>query len=178
MSRIGKTPIEIPSGVTCTEKAGLVRVEGPKGKLEYQLPHSVKMAQVEGRLEFTSLRKDREARALYGTARAMVNNMIIGVSTGWQRRLELSGVGYTAQQKGNDVVLAVGLSHEVTHTVPAGVSCKVEKTAIELESVDKQLVGNFAARIRKSQPPEPYLGKGIRYANENVRRKAGKTGKA
>lgn len=177
MSRIGKLPVEVPQGVKATVSGDTVLVEGPKGKLSYDVKSGVKVELTDSQVVVKLEGSDSQARANYGTTRAIINNMVHGVSKGWQKVLELHGVGYTAKQQGNDIVLSVGFSHDVTMTIPQGVSAKVAKTSIELESTDRELVGTFAAKIRDVQPPEPYLGKGIRYAGEKVRRKAGKAGK-
>lgn len=177
MSRIGKLPVEVPQGVKATISGDTVLVEGPKGKLSYDVKSGVKVELVESQVVVKLEGSDSQARANYGTTRAIINNMVQGVSKGWQKVLELHGVGYTAKQQGNDIVLSVGFSHDVTMEIPQGVSAKIAKTSIELESTDRELVGTFAAKIRDVQPPEPYLGKGIRYAGEKVRRKAGKAGK-
>ncbi len=177
MSRIGKLPVEVPQGVKATVSGDTVLVEGPKGKLSYDVKSGVKVELAESQVVVKLEGSDSQARANYGTTRAIINNMVQGVSKGWQKVLELHGVGYTAKQQGNDIVLSVGFSHDVIMTIPQGVSAKVAKTSIELESTNRELVGTFAAKIRDVQPPEPYLGKGIRYAGEKVRRKAGKAGK-
>ena len=177
MSRIGKLPVAVPQGVKAAVNGAVVSVEGPKGKLTYEVKSGVKVELSNNEFVVSLEGSDSQARANYGTTRAIINNMVQGVNTGWKKVLELHGVGYTAKQQGNDIVLSVGFSHDVTMTVPNGVSAKVAKTSIELESTDRELVGTFAAKIRDVQPPEPYLGKGIRYAGEKVRRKAGKAGK-
>ena len=178
MSRVGKQPVKIPSGVTVKVEGNRVRVQGPKGSLERVCPTGISVA-VEGDVVRVACENvaDKALRAQYGTTRAHLNNMMTGVSKGWNRGLELQGVGFTAKLEGNTIILSVGYSHEVRMVIPAGVVCKAEKTSIKLEYVDKQVGGDFAARIRRSCPPEPYLGKGIRYEGEQVRRKAGKTGK-
>lgn len=177
MSRIGKLPVEVPQGVKATVDGATVSVEGPKGKLSYEVKSGVKVELADSQVVVKLEGSDAQARANYGTTRAIINNMVQGVSKGWQKVLELHGVGYTAKQQGNDIVLSVGFSHDVTMTIPEGVTCKVSKSSIELESTNREAVGTFAAKIRDVQPPEPYLGKGIRYAGEKVRRKAGKAGK-
>lgn len=177
MSRVGKTPVEIPSGVKVSLTDGEIAIEGSKGKLQHNIPGVIEVQQEDGKLVFSSKQKDRNAQALYGTTRAIINNMVQGVQNGWKRSLELSGVGYTAALQGDKLELIVGLSHEVKLPVPEGVTCKVGKTTIDLESADKQKVGEFAAEIRRVRPPEPYLGKGIKYSDEQIRRKAGKAGK-
>lgn len=177
MSRVGKIPVKIPSGVAVTVDGDVVAVQGPKGSLKTQLGSGVSAAVSDGNVTVSRVTGGKQARANYGTARSLINNMIVGVSDGWKKSLELQGVGYGAQLSGTNLTLKVGLSHEVVLPVPTGVTCNVEKTMIHIEACDKQLVGIFAAKIRKIRPPEPYLGKGIRYLNEQVRRKAGKTGK-
>ncbi len=177
MSRVGKQPVDVPAGVKVGIQGAQVSVEGPRGKLDFKCGAGIEVAQVDGKLVVTSLRNDRQARADFGTTRAMLQNMVVGVTQGWKRSLTLTGVGYTAKLQGNELVLAVGLSHEAKILIPTGINCKVEKTSIELEANDKQVVGDLAARIRRVQPPEPYLGKGISYTGERIRRKAGKAGK-
>jgi large subunit ribosomal protein L6 len=177
MSRIGKLPVALPQGVKGAVASGVVSVEGPKGKLQFAVTHGVAVEVVEGSFVVSLVGSDGQARANYGTVRATINNMVKGVSTGWKRSLELNGVGFTAKLQGPNLVLAVGFSHDVTMEVPAGIKCTVGKNLIELEASDRELLGTFAAKIRAVQPPEPYLGKGIKYSDEKVRRKAGKTGK-
>lgn len=175
MSRVGKKPIEIPSGVKASVDGSVVKIEGSKGKLEYPLTKGVSAA-VEGST-LTLACDTPEAMANFGTARANINNMVLGVTTGWKKALEMQGVGFSANLTGSKLKIVCGYSHDVFLEVPKAVTCKAEKTSIQLESIDKQVLGNFAASIRKVCPPEPYLGKGIRYSDEVVRRKAGKTGK-
>lgn len=177
MSRIGKQPVAIPAGVKAAVNNGIVHVEGPKGKLDYTLGHGVQAAVEDGKLIVSIVANDNQTRANFGTARARINNMVVGVTKGWKRSLELFGVGYNAKIQGQALTLAVGFSHEVKMDLPQTVKCNVVKNTIELESADRELVGTVAARIRKVQPPEPYLGKGIKFTEEKVRRKAGKTGK-
>ena len=177
MSRVGKQPVTIPSGVKVAIGAGEVTVEGPKGKLSQRISALVKVEQQDGALQVSPLSESKQARADYGTARSLLNNMVLGVTQGWSKKLELVGVGFTAALQGNQLVLNTGYSHQTKMDVPADVTCKAQKTEIELESADKQALGQFAARVRRVCPPEPYLGKGIKYSDEVVRRKAGKTGK-
>lgn len=177
MSRVGKQPVDIPAGVKIGIQGSLVSVEGPRGKLDFRCREGVEVAQADGKLVVSINRNDRQTCANFGTTRAMLQNMVIGVTQGWKRSLTLTGVGYTAKLQGSELVLAVGLSHEAKILIPSTISCKVEKTSIELECNDKQVVGDLAARIRRVQPPEPYLGKGISYTGERIRRKAGKAGK-
>ena len=177
MSRIGKLPVVIPSGVNGAVAGGIVSVEGPKGKLSYTIRPGVAVEVVGGSFVVSMIGKDLQARADYGTARATINNMVKGVSAGWKKILELNGVGFNAKLQGQKLVLAVGFSHDVTMDVPSAVTCNVQKNSIEMESADREILGTFAAKVRDVQPPEPYLGKGIKYSDEKVRRKAGKTGK-
>ena len=179
MSRIGRKPIEIKDGVTVEEKAGVVTVSGSKGTLEYRLPDCVRMSQDEKTLtvECDAGRSDKRERALFGTARAILQNMVIGVSEGFKRELEIQGVGYRGQcQGGSKLVLNLGYSHPVEFFAPEGVTLSMpENTKIVVEGIDKQLVGEAAAKIRSFRPPDNYKGKGIRYAGEYVQIKEGKT---
>jgi large subunit ribosomal protein L6 len=177
MSRIGKQPVVVPAGVKAAVNNGIVHVEGPKGKLNFTPAQDVQVAVQDGKLVVSIVGTDNQTRANFGTARARINNMVLGVTKGWKRSLELFGVGYNAKIQGQALTLAVGFSHEVKMDLPKEVKCTVVKNTIELESADRELVGTIAARIRKVQPPEPYLGKGIKFSEEKVRRKAGKTGK-
>jgi large subunit ribosomal protein L6 len=177
MSRIGKLPVALPQGVKGAVAGGVVSVEGPKGKLSFTVTRGVSVDVVDGKIVVSLVGSDAQAKANYGTVRATINNMVKGVSAGWKRNLELNGVGFTAKLQGKEIVLSVGFSHDVTIPVPDGVKATVGKNTIELESSDRELVGTLAAKIRAVQPPEPYLGKGIKYAEEKIRRKAGKTGK-
>jgi large subunit ribosomal protein L6 len=177
MSRIGKLPVTIPSGVKAGVNNNVVHVEGPRGKLDFTPGRGVSVAVQDGKLVVSVTGSDTQSRANYGTARARINNMVLGVTQGWKRSLELFGVGYNAKIQGQSLTLSVGFSHEVKMEIPKEVKCTVTKNTIELESADRELVGTLAARIRKVQPPEPYLGKGIKFSEEKVRRKAGKTGK-
>lgn len=179
MSRVGKNPIEIPSGVKVSVSGSEVSAEGPKGKMSVRVGTGVEVAVEGSTLTVKSEATNSQARANWGTARANINNMILGVSNGWVRKLQLNGVGYQANCNGKVLTLNVEYSHPNVLDVPALITCKTpEKTLIELESVDKALVGTFAAKIRKIRPPEPYLGKGIKFEEERIRRKAGKAGKA
>ena len=177
MSRIGKLPVPVPQGVKGSVSGSLVSIEGPKGKLSYTVRPGVKVELVDGNFVVSMVGTDGQAKADYGTTRATINNMVKGVSAGWKKVLELNGVGYTAKLQGKNLVLAVGFSHDVTMEVPDAIKCTVNKTVVELESSDREVLGTFAAKVRDVQPPEPYLGKGIKYSDEKVRRKAGKTGK-
>lgn len=182
MSRIGKQPVKLPSGVKAAVEGRLVSVEGPKGKLQYRAGEGVSIAINDGVLSVTmhnttDRRKLVRYRANYGTTRARINNMVLGVTQGWKRTLELSGVGYTASLKGQQLVIAAGYSHEVKLDIPKSIKVTVNKTVVDLEGPDVDALGILAASMRKVRKPEPYLGKGIKYAEETIRRKAGKTGK-
>ena len=178
MSRIGKQPVELPAGVKVAIANGVVNIEGPKGKLSQTVGHGVEVHQEGSELLVKKVVDDQQATANYGTTRALLRNMVHGVTNGWTKTLELSGVGYRASLAGKTLQLSVGLSYEVKVDLPEGIAGKVNNnTVIELESIDLQKLGNFAAKIRKIRPAEPYLGKGIKYAGEQIRRKAGKTGK-
>ncbi len=177
MSRIGKLPVAIPQGVKAAVAGQLVSVEGPKGKLSFSVRPGVKVEVAEGNFVVSMTGNDAQSKADYGTTRATINNMVQGVSKGWKRLLELNGVGFAAKLQGKNLVLSVGFSHEVSIELPNEIKANVQKNSVELESADRELVGTYAAKIRQVQPPEPYLGKGIKYAEEKIRRKAGKTGK-
>lgn len=178
MSRIGKRPIPVPNNVTVTINHQQVAVKGPKGELERVLPPEVEVVQEDGTLLVNRRNESRAARQRHGLCRTLVANMVEGVSQGFQRRLEIQGVGYRAQVQGQNLVLSVGYSHPVQIEPPDGIQLAVENnTNVIVSGINKELVGNLAARIRAVRPPEPYKGKGIRYAGEVVRRKAGKTGK-
>ena len=176
MSRIGRQPIEIPSGVTVeVSPGGNVKVTGPLGSLEQRVPVRMQIAQDDGAVTVTRPTERGEDRALHGLSRTLVANMVEGVTKGFEKHLEIQGVGYRASLKGNDLELAVGYSHTVTITPRTGVSFEVPiPTQIVVKGTDKQVVGQTAAEIRKVRPPEPYKGKGIRYRDEQVRRKVGK----
>lgn len=178
MSRIGKRPIPVPKNVTVTITDQQVAVKGPKGELSRVLPNEVEVVQEEGTLLVNRRNESRAARQRHGLCRTLVANMVEGVSQGFQRRLEIQGVGYRAQVQGRNLVLSVGYSHPVQIEPPEGVQLAVENnTNVIVSGINKEIVGNIAARIRAVRPPEPYKGKGIRYAGEMVRRKAGKAGK-
>ncbi len=176
MSRIGRKPIEVPAGVTVEVSAGgNVKVTGPLGTLEQSVPVRMQIAQDDGVVTVTRPTERGEDRALHGLTRTLVANMVEGVTKGFEKHLEIQGVGYRAQLKGTDLELAVGFSHPVTITPREGVSFDVpQPTQVIVKGTDKQVVGQTAAEIRKVRPPEPYKGKGIRYQGEHVRRKVGK----
>lgn len=175
MSRIGRAPIEIPDGVTVTLTGQRVSVKGPKGELEHTVVEPIRVAQEDGQLVVTRPTDRGPHRALHGLWRTLIANMVEGVSAGFERQLEIVGVGYRAQLKGANLELAVGYSHPVSIAPPEGVSFEVPApTQVVVRGIDKQVVGQTTAEIRGVRPPEPYKGKGIRYAGEHVRRKVGK----
>jgi large subunit ribosomal protein L6 len=175
MSRIGKRPIEIPSGVSIQVEPGRVAVTGPMGSLQQQIPARMQVAQEDGTLTVTRPTERGEDRALHGLTRTLIANMVEGVTKGFEKKLEIQGVGYRATLKGTDLELNVGYSHSVTIKPRTGVTFEVPvPTQVVVKGTDKQVVGQTAAEIRKVRPPEPYKGKGIRYEGEYVRRKVGK----
>lgn len=177
MSRIGRKLVEIPSGVTVTIGESEIRVKGPKGSLVGPLPKAITAKIEDGELFFGREDETKPTRALHGLTRALTQNMIFGVTKGFERGLEIEGVGYRADVKGNTVVLTLGFSHPVNMPVPDGLTVKMNgNTSMTIEGIDKEAVGQFAANIRRLRPPEPYKGKGIRYTGERIRRKVGKTG--
>ena len=179
MSRIGLKPIKIPDGVDFSINGQTVTVKGSKGSLSMVFPVCVKINQEDGVVKVTVARPEvKDEKALWGTFRAHLQNMINGVSVGFTRSLEVNGVGYRANVSGKNITLEVGYSHDVIFPIPEGVAAAVEKNIITLSGIDKQLVGETAARIRRVRPPEPYKGTGIKFTDEIVRRKAGKAGKA
>lgn len=172
MSRVGNTPVEIPGGVEVKLQGQQVSVKGGKGKLEMAVHESVEVSQEGSSLNFAPRNGDKQAKALSGTMRVLVNNMVVGVSEGFERKLELNGVGYRAKVSGKTVNLTLGFSHPVDYKLPEGVTAETpSQTEIVLKGIDKQQVGQVAAEIRAFRPPEPYKGKGVRYAGEYVRRK-------
>jgi large subunit ribosomal protein L6 len=175
MSRIGKRPIEVPAGVTVSVEPGRVAVAGPLGTLQQQVPQRMAIAQDQGVVTVTRPTERGEDRALHGLTRTLIANMVEGVTKGFEKRLEITGVGYRALVKGTDLELSVGYSHPVTVKPRTGISFECPtQTSIVVKGTDKQMVGQTAAEIRKVRPPEPYKGKGIRYEGEYVRRKVGK----
>lgn len=178
MSRIGKQPVPIPDKVSVEIKGLHVTVKGPKGTLSRELPNAVVVTQEESAIKVAPEDNSRTARQRHGLCRTLVANMIEGVSKGFEKRLQIQGVGYRAQAQGKKLTLNVGYSKPVEMQMPDGIQVAVEKnTELILNGIDKEILGNTAARIRAVRPPEPYKGKGIRYLGEQVRRKAGKTGK-
>ena len=175
MSRIGKKPIQIPEGVEIDVQPGAVNVKGPKGELSQDVDRDMKVAIDDGTLTVERPTDRGEHRALHGLTRSLIANMVEGVTDGFERRLEIQGVGYRAQLKGKALEMSLGFSHPVTIQAPEGIEFEVPvPTEVVVRGIDKQLVGETAARIRKSRPPEPYKGKGVRYAGEHVSRKVGK----
>lgn len=178
MSKIGKLPVKLPEGVTAQIMGNILKVVGPKGVLEVKIPAAVTAEIKEGEVVFSLKEGDKSSSAIYGTVRATVANMVKGVSEGWSKQLELVGTGYRAEVAGSSLVLTVGYSHPIKIEAPEGITFKVEKTIITTTGPDRELVGQVAANIRAIRPPEPYKGKGIKYKDETVRRKAGKAAKA
>ncbi|HEY1415061.1 MAG TPA: 50S ribosomal protein L6 [Caulobacteraceae bacterium] len=175
MSRIGKSPIAIPAGVTVAVDGQTVSVKGPKGELSWTVSDDVTVAHESGELTFAPRDDSSRARAMWGLSRTLVNNMVVGVTAGYEKTLELVGVGYRATMKGQTLSMQLGFSHEVDIAAPNGIAFQVPRPVeIRISGIDKQLVGEMAARIRKVRPPEPYKGKGVRFAGEKVRRKEGK----
>jgi len=175
MSRIGKRTITVPKGVTVTLDGQTVSVKGPKGERSWTVAEEIEVKQEDGELSLAAREDTQRARAMWGLSRTLVDNMVVGVTDGFERKLELVGVGYRAALKGRDLSLQLGFSHEVDIKAPEGVTFAVPKqTEITIQGADKQVVGELAANIRKLRPPEPYKGKGVRYAGEKVRRKEGK----
>jgi large subunit ribosomal protein L6 len=176
MSRIGKVPVAIPEKVEVKVDGAFVSVKGPNGQLEYTFTDKVTIALEDKTVVVKPVDQSKESRSLWGTTRTLVNNMVTGVSTGFKRSLEFNGVGYKAAVKGNTIVLNLGYSHPIDYVLPEGVQAKVTKNVIDLTGCDKELVGFAAAKIRSFRPPEPYKGKGVKYSDETIIRKAGKAG--
>ncbi|MCL1900789.1 MAG: 50S ribosomal protein L6 [Firmicutes bacterium] len=179
MSRIGKLPVAVPSGVTVTIAAGNeVTVKGPKGTLSRKLSADMTIAQEDGKLTVTRPNDLKRFKALHGLTRTLINNMVVGVTDGYTKRLEINGTGYRAAKAGNKLTLNLGYSHPIEMVDPDGVTSEVEGTnKITITGIDKEKVGQYAANIRAKRPPEPYKGKGVKYEDERIRRKAGKSGK-
>ena len=179
MSRIGRMPVVVPKGVDVKIKGTRVQVKGPKGEMEHTFPAEMKISMDDGAIIVERPSDERTHRALHGMTRALINNMVIGVSSGFEKVLEINGVGYRADVENNDLILHVGYSHPITVEPPEGISFEVDARTrqIKVMGYNKQVVGQVAADIRKVRPPEPYKGKGIKYIDERIRRKAGKAGK-
>jgi large subunit ribosomal protein L6 len=177
MSRVGKQPIQIPSGVTIAVDNGYITVNGPKGELKQFTMPGVKLNQMDGTLTVGRANDERQNRARHGLMRTLVSNMVTGVTQGFEKKLEINGVGYRVQQQGQDLKFNIGFSHDVVYKVPQGVTASVEQNVITISGTDKQRVGQAAAEIRALKKPEPYKGKGIKYSDERIIRKSGKSGK-
>ena len=176
MSRVGQKPITLPEKVEIKIDGAAVEVKGSKGNLSWAMPEGITLEQEDGTLTLKRADESRRLRALHGTARSLINNMIQGVSEGFTKDLEIQGVGMRAAVKGKELDLSLGKSHPILHPIPEGITVTVaENTKIKVEGIDKQAVGQFAADVRAYYPPEPYKGKGVRYVGEYVRRKAGKS---
>lgn len=179
MSRVGQAPIPIPDGVSISVTAGQIHVNGPKGELHRAIPEDIVAETTEGEVIVTREKETREAKALHGLTRSLIANMVQGVTQGYEKALEIHGVGYRVAKQGSDLEFAVGFSHPVKKPAPAGIEFDVPSpTRIVVKGIDKELVGQTAAEIRSIKKPEPYKAKGIRYEGEYIRRKAGKAAKA
>ncbi|MDO8379851.1 50S ribosomal protein L6 [Phenylobacterium sp.] len=175
MSRIGKKAVAVPSGVTVTISGQTIEVKGPKGQLSWTLPEEIVVKHEGAELNLTKSVENTRAQAMWGLSRTLVSNMVVGVTTGFEKTLELVGVGYRAAMKGDALSMQLGFSHDVDVPAPSGITFAVPKqTEIKISGIDKQVVGEIASQIRRLRPPEPYKGKGVRYAGEVVRRKEGK----
>ena len=178
MSRIGRLPVAIPSGVDVNVEGQTVTVKGPKGELSHVVATPITVEQEDGSLQVNRPNDERQSRSLHGLTRSLINNMVVGVTEGYIKKLEIVGTGYRVANKDGNLEFALGYSHPITVTPPAGISFTVEApTRFQVEGIDKQLVGEVAANIRKLRKPDPYKGKGVRYAGEQIRRKVGKAGK-
>jgi large subunit ribosomal protein L6 len=179
MSRIGRLPVSVPSGVDVTIDGQAVTVKGPKGELKHTVAEPIAVGKGEaGAIEVTRPNDARESRSLHGLTRSLINNMVVGVTDGYEKKMEIYGTGYRVVAKGSDLEFALGYSHPVLVKAPQGITFAVENpTRFAVQGIDKQLVGEIAANIRKLRKPDPYKGKGVRYAGEQIRRKVGKAGK-
>ena len=178
MSRIGRQPVAIPSGVTVNVDGQTVTVKGPKGELSHTVVSPITVEQGESGLEVKRPNDERDSRSRHGLTRTLINNMVIGVTEGYEKKLEIHGTGYRVLAKGSNLEFALGYSHSITVEPPAGITFVVEnQTRFSVQGIDKQLVGEVAANIRKLRKPDPYKAKGVRYAGEHIRRKVGKAGK-
>ena len=177
MSRIGKLPVSIPTGVTVAVDDNIVKVKGPRGELTHRLPAGISVEKTDAALNVQRASDETNHKSLHGLTRSLINNMMDGVTKGYRKQLEISGVGYKAEQRPYGLQLALGFSHQIQYKAPAGIKLTApQPTQIVIDGADKALVGQVAAELRGLRPPEPYKGKGIRYSDEIVRRKAGKTG--
>jgi len=177
MSRVGKLPIQIPSGVTITVDADFVTVAGPKGTLKQFTMPGVNVAVEDSQVVVTRENDEPKVRAKHGLMRALINNMVAGVSQGFSKKLEINGVGFRVAMQGTDLKLNLGFSHDVIYKIPAGITATIEQNTITISGIDRQQVGQVAAEIRALKKPEPYKGKGIKYSDERIVRKSGKSGK-
>jgi large subunit ribosomal protein L6 len=179
MSRIGRLPVSVPSGVDVAIEGQAVTVKGPKGQLQHVVAEPIQVAKADdGAVEVKRPNDERVSRSLHGLTRTLINNMVLGVTEGYEKKMEIYGTGYRVAAKGSDLEFALGYSHPITVKAPEGISFTVESpTRFAVQGIDKQLVGEVAANIRKLRKPDPYKGKGVRYAGEQIRRKVGKAGK-
>ncbi len=178
MSRIGRLPVAIPSGVEVNVEGQTVKVKGPKGELAHTVAQPIQVEKSDNEVQVSRPNDERESRSLHGLTRTLINNMVLGVTEGYVKKLEIHGTGYRVQNKGGSLEFALGYSHSITIEAPQGITFTVENpTRFQVEGIDKQLVGEVAANIRKLRKPDPYKGKGVRYAGEHIRRKVGKAGK-
>ena len=178
MSRIGRLPVAIPAGVEIDVEGQTVKVKGPKGELAHTVAQPITVEKNDDQVEVSRPNDERESRSLHGLTRSLINNMVLGVTEGYVKKLEIHGTGYRVQNKGGSLEFALGYSHSITVEPPQGITFTVENpTRFQVEGIDKQLVGEVAANIRKLRKPDPYKGKGVRYAGEHIRRKVGKAGK-
>jgi large subunit ribosomal protein L6 len=177
MSRIGKLPIAVPSGVTITVDPEEVTVAGPKGTLKQFTMPGVDVKQADGQVTITRVNDEPKNRAKHGLMRALLNNLVLGVTTGFSKKLEINGVGYRVAAQGTDLKLNLGFSHDVIYKIPTGITAAIEQNTITISGINKQQVGQVAAEIRALKKPEPYKGKGIKYSDERIVRKSGKSGK-
>jgi large subunit ribosomal protein L6 len=178
MSRIGRLPVSIPSGVDIKVDGQDVSVKGPKGELSLTIPNPITVEMAEGNLEVKRPDDERDSRARHGLTRSLINNMVLGVTEGYEKKMEIHGTGYRVAAKGSNLEFSLGYSHPITIEAPEGINFAVENpTRFSVQGIDKQLVGEVAANIRKLRKPDPYKGKGVRYAGEQIRRKVGKAGK-
>jgi large subunit ribosomal protein L6 len=175
MSRIGKKPVPVPSGVTANVEGQIVKMKGPKGALQFVVPDEVLVKMEDGKVKVDPRNETKRARSMWGTSRTMVSNLVTGVTKGFERKLEITGVGYRAAVQGKNLQLALGYSHDVVYPIPEGITIVTPKpTEITITGIDSQKVGQVAAEIRSYRPPEPYKGKGVKYAGEYIFRKEGK----
>lgn len=178
MSRVGKSQIEIKDGVTITQSHGVLTVNGSKGELTIPIDKNLEVQISDGVVVVKRKNEEKYAKSIHGTTRAIISNMITGVTDGWSKQLEMVGTGYRAEVRGKDLVMSIGFSHPVVVSPPDGIEFKVEKSLITISGTNKEVVGQVAANVRKVRPPEPYKGKGIKYVDEIIRRKPGKAAKA